>query len=172
MQISKKSAACLVQEAFLENIRRTCMKNFKSIAPMAWRREPFEVRTLCYSAPTWWIGIKFLEQHLMLCGPGGFFVEHMELDLCVKFQVNPTYGVRGMAFPKTHIQALITAPPSGRFGSYFNKSWCISFPIIEPSFKFVVHSSSREFQLKRQTTKNNNNKPAQFQNRTPSGLEP
>ena len=42
-----------------------------------------------------------------------FFVEHIELDLCVKFQVNQTYGERGVAFPKTHFQALITAPPSG-----------------------------------------------------------
>ena len=31
---------------------------------MAWRGEPFEVYTLCYSAPIWRIGIKFLEKHL------------------------------------------------------------------------------------------------------------
>ena len=35
-------------------------------------------------------------------GPRGFFVEHIELDLCVKFQVNRTYGVRGVAFQKSH----------------------------------------------------------------------
>ena len=52
----------------------------------------------------------------------GFFVEHMELDLIVKFQVNQTYGVRGVAFSKMHFQSLITAPPSGWQGSYFNKS--------------------------------------------------
>ncbi|MDF4419922.1 hypothetical protein P3392_24315, partial [Vibrio parahaemolyticus] len=33
---------------------------------------------------------------------------------------------------------------------------CTSFPIIGPSFRFLAHSSSREFELKRQTTKNNN----------------
>ena len=32
------------------------------------------------------------------------FVEHMELDMCVKFQVSQTYGVRGVAFPKTHFK--------------------------------------------------------------------
>ena len=40
--------------------------------------------------------------HADIYGPRGFFVDHMELDLCVKFQVNQTYGVRGVAFPKTH----------------------------------------------------------------------
>lgn len=37
-----------------------------------------------------------------LNGPWGFFVEHIELDLCVKFQVNQTYGVRGVASQKSH----------------------------------------------------------------------
>ncbi len=27
-----------------------------------------------------------------------FFVEDHQLDMCVKFQVNRTYGVRGVAF--------------------------------------------------------------------------
>ena len=87
----------------------------------------------------------------------GFFVEHIELDLCVKFQVNRTYGVRGVAFPKNNFKSLITAPPSGQPGSYFNRSWCTSFPVIGPSFGFLAYSSSREFELKRQTTNNNNN---------------
>ena len=67
-------------------------------------------------------------------GTRGFFVEYIELDFCVKFQVNQTYGVRGVAFPKTHFQALITAPTSGWLGSYFNT--------------FLAHSSTRKFELK------------------------
>ena len=54
MQISKTSviAAFMVQEAFLENtIRRTCRKKFKLIALMALQGKPFEIHTLCYSAP-------------------------------------------------------------------------------------------------------------------------
>ena len=43
-----------------------------------------------------------------LYGPRGFFVEHIELDLCVKFQGNQTYSLRGVAFPKTHFQAIPT----------------------------------------------------------------
>ena len=33
-----------------------------------------------------------------LYGPKGFFVEHIELELCVKSQVNQICGVRGMAY--------------------------------------------------------------------------
>ena len=33
-------------------------------------------------------------------GPRDFFVDHMELDMCVKFQINGTYGVRGLALKK------------------------------------------------------------------------
>ena len=35
------------------------MKNFKSIALMAWRGEPFEVYTLSYSAPSHGLGSNF-----------------------------------------------------------------------------------------------------------------
>ena len=37
-------------------------------------------------------------------------------NLCVKFQINQTYSVRGMALPKKHFQALVTAPPSSWLG--------------------------------------------------------
>ena len=30
---------------------------------------------------------------------------YMELDLCVKLQVNQTYGERGVSFPKMHFQS-------------------------------------------------------------------
>lgn len=40
-------------------------------------------------------------------GSGGLFVEYIELNLCIKFQVNQTYVVRGMAFRKWHFWALI-----------------------------------------------------------------
>lgn len=46
-------------------------------------------------------------------GPKGFFVEHIRLDLCMKFQVSQPYGVREVAFPKLHLWSLITATPSG-----------------------------------------------------------
>ncbi len=37
-----------------------------------------------------------------LYGCGGFFVEHIELDMCVKFQVSQSHGVRDVIFPKLH----------------------------------------------------------------------
>lgn len=49
-------------------------------------------------------------------GPRGLFVEHIQVDLCEKFQVNQTYSV---TFLKWLFWALITAPPSGLFGSHF-----------------------------------------------------
>ena len=50
MQISNKSvrAVFMAQEAFFCICIFMC---FKSIALMAWLGEPFEVYTLCYSAP-------------------------------------------------------------------------------------------------------------------------
>lgn len=41
-----------------------------------------------------------------------FFVDHIELDLCIQFQV---YGVRGMAFLKL---CFLTATPPGKLGSF------------------------------------------------------
>ena len=43
-------------------------------------------------------------------GVVGCFVEHTEVDLCVKFQVSLTHSVRGVVFPKLHFSALVTAP--------------------------------------------------------------
>ena len=34
----------------------------------------------------------------MVYGPRGFFIEHIELDLCEEFHVNRTHRVGGMAF--------------------------------------------------------------------------
>ena len=76
MQISKKSviAAFVVQETLLEN--------FKLIALMAWRGESFKDYTLCYSAPIWRIGIKFLEQHLDI-----IYTQHTKFRVSGSFQL-------------------------------------------------------------------------------------
>ncbi len=63
-------------------------------------------------------------------GPGGFFVEHTELNLGVKFQVIRTYGVKGVAFQNSNFKCLIITPPCGQLGSYFLRSWFTWFILL------------------------------------------
>ena len=72
--------------------------------------------------------------HADLYGTRGFFVEHIELDLGVKFQVSQTYSVSGLALPKGNFLALITVSPSALLGSYFMCSTCTSVIVVRPSF--------------------------------------
>ncbi len=58
-------------------------------------------------------------------------VEQIELDMCVKFQVNLTHGVEVAGLSK--FWTLIIAP-LGRLESYFLGSICTSFPVIGKKF--------------------------------------
>lgn len=76
------------------------------------------------------------------CDPRGLFVEHIELNLCVPFQVTQIYGVRDVAFPNTHFGALITAPPSGQLSWYFlggiSSYWA---NLIPANCNFILYST-------------------------------
>lgn len=85
-------------------------------------------------------------------GPGVFLVEHIKLDMCVKFQVNRTNGLRGVAFPILCFWPLATAPPCGWLESNFLWNISTSFPFMVTSFMSLNLSSARQFKPRQKTT--------------------
>ena len=115
---------------------------FCQFPPMPWPWRKFRPILLVYNSLTMIVtkyGIDWVKKNKNICDikvfqfmqitkisimansydPTGFYVNHIELDLCGKFQVNQINSVRCVDCQKLHFQSLITAPPCGRLGSSF-----------------------------------------------------
>lgn len=73
-----------------------------------------------------------------------FFVVHIKLHQCVKFQIIWTPNVRGLVFQISDFESLVTAPPCDHI------TWCTHFLVIVPRFMFLAHSSLWEFRQMQQ----------------------